>query len=465
MIRFLKTTAVYFFGNVLTKIISFLLLPIYTAALLPAELGSYDLVNSVVSLVIPIAFFQIWDAIFRFSFDSNQKSEKEIIVSNGKYVFNICLVFYTIIFFIYSYLFKLNNPLLVYIFSISVGYQFLFGYISRAFMKNVLFVSTGVINSIVNITLNIILIKVFNFGVESLFISQLVGNFLQCIIIFINTKSTNGNNIKKELIISMIKFSLPLSISTISYWLLSGFTQVYISMTLGVTYNGYLSISNRFSNLIVLGVGMIQYAWNETSYIAYSDENKTVFYEKALDYMTTGIFFLISICLIVIKIVFPILVNTNYEYASVIIPISLFGIAFNSCASFIGTIFLSYKNSTDVVKSTIISAITNIIMLFVLTKYLNLMGSVISLCISFIINYVLRISILSKKYAIKIKFENYKYLWITILTMIIYYLINNFIVLILYLILIFALLTYVYRELISSGISRLKNTILKRRKM
>lgn len=463
MIRFLKTTVIYFLGNVLTKIISFLLLPIYTAALLPAELGSYDLVNSVVSLIIPIVFFQIWDAIFRFSFDGSQYTDKEIIVSNGKFVFYVCLIFYTVLFFVYSYLFELDNKVLIYLFSISVGYQFLFGYISRAFMRNILFVSTGVLNSIVNIALNIILIKVFNFGVESLFISQLTGNFLQSIIIFFNTNSLNMKCIKKDLIISMIRFSLPLSISTISYWLLSGFTQVYISMMLGMTFNGYLSISNRFSNLIVLGVSMIQYAWNETSYIAYSDENKTIFYEKAMNYMTIGIFFLISVCLIIIKIIFPFLINTNYEYAIVIIPISLLGIAFNSCASFIGTIFLSYKNSTDVVKSTIVSAIINVIMLFVLTKYFNFIGSVVSLCISFIINYILRVRILSRKYSIKIKPDNYKYFLITIATIVVYYLINNHILLITYLVCILIIFIYTYRELINSVVYKIKNIIIRRK--
>ena len=40
--RFLSTTLVYFIGTVLSKLVSFLLLPLYTGKIPPTEYGSYD---------------------------------------------------------------------------------------------------------------------------------------------------------------------------------------------------------------------------------------------------------------------------------------------------------------------------------------------------------------------------------------------------------------------------------------
>ena len=64
--RFFKTASIYFLGNVVTKLISFFMLPLYTARLSPASFGYYDVSISVLNLAVPILFFQIWDGVFRF---------------------------------------------------------------------------------------------------------------------------------------------------------------------------------------------------------------------------------------------------------------------------------------------------------------------------------------------------------------------------------------------------------------
>ena len=67
--RFIKTAFVFLTGNVLSKIISFLLLPIYTEKIDPAQFGNYDVAFTFINLIAPIAFFQIWDGMYRISFD------------------------------------------------------------------------------------------------------------------------------------------------------------------------------------------------------------------------------------------------------------------------------------------------------------------------------------------------------------------------------------------------------------
>ena len=67
--RFFETAGIYFAGNILSKLVAFFLLPLYTTRIEPAQYGNYDLVISLINLVAPIAFFQIWDAMFRFAFE------------------------------------------------------------------------------------------------------------------------------------------------------------------------------------------------------------------------------------------------------------------------------------------------------------------------------------------------------------------------------------------------------------
>ena len=44
--RFIKSSGIYFVGTVLTKLISFLLLPLYTSYISPADYGTYDFCSS-----------------------------------------------------------------------------------------------------------------------------------------------------------------------------------------------------------------------------------------------------------------------------------------------------------------------------------------------------------------------------------------------------------------------------------
>ena len=61
--RLIKTTGVYFFGTVGTKLISFLLLPLYTAYLQPSQYGQYDVNITYALLFSSICFLNIWTGI------------------------------------------------------------------------------------------------------------------------------------------------------------------------------------------------------------------------------------------------------------------------------------------------------------------------------------------------------------------------------------------------------------------
>ena len=77
----LKNTAIVTFGKICTQLMTFLLLPVYTAVLTNEEYGIVDLLNTLVSLFIPIVTLQIEQGVFIFLIDcrDNEKEQKKII--------------------------------------------------------------------------------------------------------------------------------------------------------------------------------------------------------------------------------------------------------------------------------------------------------------------------------------------------------------------------------------------------
>ena len=64
-----------------SKIISFLLLPLYTYMLSTEEYGNLDIVSTTAQLIIPILTLNIQDAVLRFVLDKEYDAKKVINVA------------------------------------------------------------------------------------------------------------------------------------------------------------------------------------------------------------------------------------------------------------------------------------------------------------------------------------------------------------------------------------------------
>lgn len=400
--RFIKTSSIYFLGNVLTKIVSFLLLPLYTNRISPEDFGYYDLSNSILSLIVPLVFFQIWDGVFRYSFDYE---EKEIVVNNGFVVMLFGMGVFSVLNLVFNNFINIEFGFLIYLTGIFTGLHYFYGYVARAHMNNKLFVISGFLNTLFNIVLNIILITQFNLGIEALYISVIIGTLVQIIIIELKLKPIlkfKFSLIDRKLIKELVSFSIPISISTISYWLLGGFTRVIISKELGNLENGIYAVANKFCSVVVLVSSVFQFAWNEIAYLSAKNENKEKEQEFAINLIMKLIITITPIMLLMIKFISPYFIADSYREAEGILPIVFLGTIVNCLASFIGTVFLANKQSKVLSNSTLISAVSNIIFTLILTSRFGIYGASIALSLSFFINLIVRIIVIKKVNKLKI---------------------------------------------------------------
>ena len=77
----LKNMGILTLANFSSKLLSFLLVPLYTGVLSTEEYGIYDLVVSTVSLAYPILTLNIVDSVMRFCMDKSY--EKMAVVTIG----------------------------------------------------------------------------------------------------------------------------------------------------------------------------------------------------------------------------------------------------------------------------------------------------------------------------------------------------------------------------------------------
>ena len=101
--QLIKNTAIVSIGKICTQLITFFLLPLYTALLSTEQYGVVDLMNTLVSLFLPIVTLQIEQGIFRYLIDCREDEEgKRKIITTSMLFITIQSILYLVIFFIAS---------------------------------------------------------------------------------------------------------------------------------------------------------------------------------------------------------------------------------------------------------------------------------------------------------------------------------------------------------------------------
>ncbi len=427
--RFIQTSFVYLVGNVLSKLVAFFLIPLYTSKISPEQYGIYDLVIAFVNLFAPLAFFQIWDGMFRVTFDYEKEEDKYRVISNSVFVSFVGAFLYALIFGVVYSIIPFEHAMYVFAYGCVFSLHYLYGYICRVFLDNKLSVISGFISTLITALLNVVLILYFNWDIKSLYFAPTVGMLVQILIVEFQYKVLRHfkwSSLSKNTISQMLRFSLPLCLSGVSYWLLSGFTKLVITYYLGAADNGLFAIANRFASLVILVITIFQYAWNEMSYMMANDKSRTNVYNICIDLLIKFVLLGSAGLCVGIKIIFPYFVAEQYSQAIAIIPATIIGSMLNAMSGFISTMFMTEKKTNVIMYSTLVSAAVNIILGIVLTKIWGLQGASIALGIAFGVLLFIRM-IQAQKYfkiAVKIKIMLI-FIGILIVSVIEFYLVNN----------------------------------------
>ncbi|MEK6518585.1 oligosaccharide flippase family protein [Bacillus thuringiensis] len=404
--RFIKTALVFFTGNVLIKLVSFFLLPLYTNKISPDQFGSYDFVMSIINLIAPIAFFQIWDGMYRYAFDYEKEQDKQNVITNSIVVCLFGCIIYFALFSLVQHFFEFQYFEYIIIYGLLYALNYLYTYTARVFLANKLFVFSGVMGALTTSVLNVVFIVGLGWDIKSIYVSSIIGLIIQILIIELKVGVLCHFKISKTdyvLIVQMIKFSLPLCVATISYWLLSGYTKFLIMNFNGDSANGIYAIANKFSAMLTLVVSVLQFAWNETAYLMTNDSERKKNYPIFIDIMTTGVAYGVAVFCLITKVIFPYVINVQYHDAIYLVPATVIGVGANSLAGLLGTLFLTEKKTNYILISTLLSSLVNIILGYFAAKYYGVYGASVVLALSFVILMVLRLAKLKRMYDIKLK--------------------------------------------------------------
>ena len=402
-----KNTIIIFFGRVCTQLISFFLLPLYTSYLATKEYGTVDLIQTYVTLLVPIITLELEMSIFRFLIDS-RKSEKETnkLISNNFFILGISLSIFSILYIIVSSFVTIPYRWLILVDIIVCVLSGNFLQVARGFGKTLDYAISCILTGLTTVISNIILICFVHMQAEGMIISMAFANFMCSLYLFIRLKLYSKINFKIvdfKQIKEMYKYSLPLIPNGISWWIVNVSDRSIISFVLGASANGLYAISNKFPTIISSLTGVFNLSWSESAALHINSSDRDEFFSDITNtvlrlFMALGVGMLACM-----PFVFPILIDVKYNDAYNYIPFLVLGTVFNVAICLYSQVYLAKKLSKQVASTAIVGAIINILINVIFIKQIGLYAAAISTMISYFVMMIYRHFDLKKYVNIKIE--------------------------------------------------------------
>ena len=398
-----KNTLIYGLGHILARLVTFLLLPLYTNTFTPDQYGIISLAYVIMGFMSVVMHYGL-DAVLMKRYIESDFKEKTVYFSSAWVSFFITSISFGVII---SFLRKFLAPILLgtnddrlillvgWIIALDVMWsvpQLIF----RAEEKSFIYIIFSLTNVIGSLILNILLVVHYEMGIYGVLLS----NFIISSILFIITIPFVYNRInfsKASLAVwrTMMKFGLPFLPSGIfammmelaDRYILKQMTDLYM---VGIYGSGYKL--GMLMMLIVMGFNM---AW-QPFYLktGKQDENKPLYSR-----INTYVFTFLGFIWIILNLWVHDLVRIEFG------GISLYGSQYWPSVSLVPWISLGYvfyglyllqlpgvfyqEKSLWIATSRAIGAISNIVLNIYMIPIYGVEGAAIATCLSFIIMFII----------------------------------------------------------------------------
>lgn len=460
-----KNTAILTFGKICTQCISFLLLPLYTAALDTSSYGIFDLLTTYATLLLPLVSWQFDQGLFRYMLDYRGDLSKQKRLFSTVFITNIIQsIFFCCLLMIINFIHRiphiafLATYVVLQIFVASLM-QFI-----RGLGKNGIYAISSFVSASTTVVLNIFMLIVLKIGLKGLFLATICGQVLTLLYIVFAINPLRYFSVfqySKQEFNQIKKYSLPLIPNNLAWWIVGLSDRTIISYILGVSLNGIYTVANKFSNVFIQFYNIFNLSWTETVALHYQDADRDEFLSNT---MTTLYKLFACACLGIVAcmpFVFPILVNEKYSAAYPQIIILMYAMLFRVMVGLYSCVYIATKESKKIAYTSALSAVINISINLLLIRKIGLYAASISTLISFGSMLVLRYIDINKTICMKINpIILYSSLILASVLMVSYY-INNTIFNVIMLIVVVIYSFTLNFDLINSGVKLAKCYIKK----
>ena len=399
MNKTISHTGIYTLGNIMRQMVSFIMLPIYTRCLTPADYGVIELLSMIIDFFAIFLGLRIGEAIFRFYTQYEDKREKDEVISTALIMVGLLNMAGIMLIIIGA------GPLSKIVFGSGeyVRYVVLFAFtllfqsfieipmlFIRAQQKPWLFVGFSLMKLVLQLSLNIYFVVIMQLRVEGVIYSALISGGVMSLVMLGYTFSHIGMRFARAKAGKLVNFSLPLMMaSLLSFYLVFG-DRYFLRVFASLDDVGIYSLGYKFGFLLMFFTWQpFANIWDTQKYEVYRQDNARQAYQK--------IFFVISFAMILfslgvsvfIKDLLRIMSDPAFVSAYKVVPVILAAYMVQGWTSFCNLGILLKGKTLYITKATGISVAVMTVGYLGLIPLFGAMGAAWATLIGFLARFFL----------------------------------------------------------------------------
>lgn len=389
--KLIGNSAVFAIGSMGSKLIAFLMIPLYTFVLSRAEYGTIDIITTTANMLMPLISLSIGDAVFRFALDKSQQSDK--VLTNGLVVSFIGAIVGIVIVPILSVL-NIPNVWLIYYLVVFGALSSLLVNFSRAIGMIKTFASAGIIGSVVTAVLNIVLLAYLKMGISGYLWSLIIASLVTIVYIAILTRvwrMISFTLINFKLIGELLIYSIPLIPNAFSWWINTSSSRYFILYFVGASANGLFAVANKIPSLISMLSNIFFQSWQLSAVEEFDSKDSPEFYSTVFNSFIVIQLLGVGLLLVILKPLMGVIVSNNFYESWKYIPFLSLAVIYSSLSGFIGTTYIAAKRTKGILTTTVIGALLNIILGFIFVPLLGIQGASFGGMLAFLAVLIIRI--------------------------------------------------------------------------
>jgi len=381
-----KQSSVYLLGDLVRRMISLLMIPVYTRYLSPADYGTIELVELFVMVaVITVGILATSDAMVRIYNDRQDAAERKAVVSTSFWYLGV--VSFTLVCFAWMFAEPLsrmglrteaNAYLVRYAFlAMAFGNLMEMGLVyERMRQRAVFFVAFSVVHMIITLIMNVVLIVFAGWGIWGFIISKVITNLGGALFLVVRTTREVGWRLDRSAARSMFGFGYPLIGSSLALFGIHFADRFFLSRYATLEEVGLYGLAYRFGFLVTNLVGEpFGRAWGVSLYSYAARPDWPEYFSRLFSYLVAGLCVVAVALSMFVDEVLTIVSAPAFHACAQLVPVIALAYVFREMGDFFRGMFFIDKRARLYSTATISCSMLNLALNFPLIQNYGAKGA------------------------------------------------------------------------------------------
>ena len=369
----LKHSSIYAIGQILTRMASILLLPLYTHCLTPADYGItaiLDLTASILSLMIGGGMVT---AVTRFHFDSDSELHRDRVWWTGiTFVSVAALLILGPLWVGRKWLSDVTlghdqiNGVWFYSLTLLTTWAFVVGNVCDTYLRvqkwSGTFVVISLVRLLINVGLNVWFLVGMNMGIQGLLLGNLIATLLHTsalLIVFL--RSRGGFRLDTAIGVQLLRFSAPLVVMTLLCMLMHEADRYVLRLSSTMDEVGVYSLAHKIGFAVnTLCLMPFMSIWHVAIYDIERMPNSKKVFAQVFSWFAIGLGILLLGAALIVHPILPLLTPAAYGDAIDLVSVILLGFFFFGLQIQFEVPALLSKRTGLMVPGSVVGVIVNI---------------------------------------------------------------------------------------------------------